>query len=58
MNTEPDEDIQQAGEDLNRDTANFFRAIGFVLLLASSAGLMLFLCAWSARALWSRFQGL
>lgn len=46
------------GETIDQDTASFFRAIGFVLLLAASAGLMLFLIAWSARALWTSFEGI
>lgn len=46
------------GETIDQDTAAFFRAIGFVLLCAASGGLMLWLCAWSARALWLTFQGL
>jgi hypothetical protein len=46
------------GETLDKDTASFFRAIGFVLLCASGGGLMLWLCAWSARMLWLKFQAL
>lgn len=46
------------GQTIDQDTASFFRAIGFVLLCASIAGLMLFLIAWSARALWTSFEGI
>lgn len=52
----PQED--DPGQTLDQDTANFFRAIGFVLLSAAGAGLMLFLCVWSARALWTSFEGI
>lgn len=46
------------GETIDHDTARFVRGIGFALMCAASAGLMLFLIAWSAHALWVRFQAL
>ena len=47
---------QDENENIDADTASFFKAIGNALLLTAIGGLVLFLCAWSVNVLWSAFS--